>query len=372
VSTTTAEAAPAATITNRTPRWASGAFFVIAAGGPFLKAQVIDGNWPTTALLGLSAVAVGIAIAAFSGEQHPSAVTFGDASSPRRRTALAAVGLGPLWREERWGNHDRVIAFAGAAFLGFLALVVIDPDHLVEIGLAVAALLLFGTVLFLGGVSQQVVRLLVGVVSLTSLWGALCHRDRSERCVLVAVGLVALLALAGWEVLRALRWRYGEVTEDERGHDTIVYGDEPDRSVLWAFGPLALVAGVVVAILVIRDRRGNLSGDELAELLVVTAFGEELLFRGALLALAFGVFRPTTAEWWTAAAFGAWHIPNAVKDGAGDSFAHLALSILGTFVVTAAGGLLFSFLRHRSRSLAGAVSGHVATNLPGLALRSVF
>lgn len=279
-------------------------FGLVAVAGPVVKALAMYGPLDNRSLVAWTVAALAMALAVFHRNRQPgAATTFADARHGRWQTALAAVGLWPLW-----------------------------------------------------SVGAVPARLLLGLLALVPVWGVVADRSRSERWWLLAVGAAALLALVGVEAVRAYRWHTGRLPS------------EPDRSVLWTVGPMAACALVVLAIVTVGDRAGDLSGDELVELLVVTALGEELLHRGALLAFAYAAFRPGTAEWVTALAFGAWHIPNALDDRAGEAIAPTIGLVVGTVAVTTAGGFVFAFLRHRSRSVAGSAGGHVATNLPGLVL----
>jgi membrane protease YdiL (CAAX protease family) len=150
----------------------------------------------------------------------------------------------------------------------------------------------------------------------------------------VAAGLVAVGSAAGLVRLEARRPESGR----------------PGREALLSVGPF-LVTGVVAgAILAGRAEPGHLTGGVVVDLLVLIALAEELIYRSAVLALAHRSLSPLPAEIVTAVAFGLSHLGN--ESGA----LGVPLPVLG--------GLLFSLLRHRTRSLAGAVGGHAANNLP--------
>lgn len=193
---------------------------------------------------------------------------------------------------------------------------------------------------------------LAAAVAATTPWG-----DSGLRWLLAALAAACLLGLVVVEVRRHQRW-----TQDVGSRAS------PDRHVLWTSAPLtASCVGTAVALAVAGDPSAQGAGG-LAELLLVTALGEELLFRGCLLALAYRVWTPGLAQLTTALSFGAWHVGNAWRDSAGDVMGGRVAQIAGAVLVTSAGGLLFAFLRRRSHSLWGSVFAHVAVNLPGRAL----
>lgn len=155
-----------------------------------------------------------------------------------------------------------------------------------------------------------------------------------------------------------------------------------------AYGAAAF--GVVLAVLLVavalpatngflHDSRAQISGGALVHGLVVsvlllTAIPEELAFRGVLLGPAlrlWGTWRGTLAS---SALFGLWHIGptlhtmsrnSAVEDAAGSGAGRAAV-VLGAVAVTFLAGLLFCWLRIRSRSLLAPVMAHLATNGLGL------
>jgi membrane protease YdiL (CAAX protease family) len=150
-----------------------------------------------------------------------------------------------------------------------------------------------------------------------------------------------------------------------------------------AFG-LVLLVLVVAAVIpatngFLHDSRAQISGGRLVyelgvSILLLTAIPEEFAFRGVLLGSALRLWGPWRASLITSALFGLWHIAptlhtmrdNHVVAGAAASVAGQVLVVLGSVAVTFVAGLLFSWLRLRSRSLVAPVMAHVATN--GLAL----
>jgi membrane protease YdiL (CAAX protease family) len=103
---------------------------------------------------------------------------------------------------------------------------------------------------------------------------------------------------------------------------------------------------------------------------LATALAEELLFRGALLALLRRERSLTAAILWTSLLFGAWHVlptlegyeRNAAGTLIGDPGRGRWLAVLATTVATAAAGSAFAWLRLRSRSLVAPVLAHAALN----------
>lgn len=100
-----------------------------------------------------------------------------------------------------------------------------------------------------------------------------------------------------------------------------------------------------------------------------TALGEEVLFRGALLGLLL-----TTSRKWTAVAlsslfFGFWHVlPTMSVQTANQSLSSLPLTavIPGAIVSTALAGVVFAWLRIRTRHLAAPVIFHAMINASAL------
>jgi len=104
---------------------------------------------------------------------------------------------------------------------------------------------------------------------------------------------------------------------------------------------------------------------------LATALAEELLFRGALLALFRQRRSPATAVLWTSLLFGAWHVlptidhyqGNLASDLAADPGRGRRLAVAATTLSTAAAGGVFAWLRLRSRSLLAPVLAHAAVNV---------
>jgi uncharacterized protein len=150
----------------------------------------------------------------------------------------------------------------------------------------------------------------------------------------------------------------------------------------WGGGCAAVVVGgyaIALAVPALRPllrdvRIAALDGAALAYQVLVripvgTVLWEEVAFRGVLLAALLRQLPPVPAVAASSAVFGVWHIrptlggltANGLVDGPGRTAAVVALACSGT----AAGGLLFTWLRVRSGSLAAPVLLHLATNSLG-------
>lgn len=154
----------------------------------------------------------------------------------------------------------------------------------------------------------------------------------------------------------------------------------------YGLGAFALVVLVLVVAAVIpftdsflHDSRAQISGGRLAyqvgvTVVLLTAVPEELAFRGALLGSALRLWPQRSAAIVSSALFGLWHVwptldtmsDNPAVSGASGSLAGQVGVVLGAVVVTFVAGLLFCWLRLRSRSLLASFLAHVATN--GVAL----
>jgi uncharacterized protein len=104
---------------------------------------------------------------------------------------------------------------------------------------------------------------------------------------------------------------------------------------------------------------------------VATVLLEELAFRGVLLAALLRRIGVWPAIVWSALAFGLWHVPgawrsagaNAVVAGAAGSGAGRVGVVLATVAATTLAGLVFAWLRLRTRSLLAPILVHTATNV---------
>ena len=194
------------------------------------------------------------------------------------------------------------------------------------------------------------------------------------RYAWVSVSLLALaLALIAWAT-GAARADLGLAPADMRAG--LRYG--------------AGAAGIVLLVLIVAAAlpatsgflhyaRARISGARLlyelgVSILLLTSIPEEFAFRGVLLGSALRLWGPWRASLITSALFGLWHIvptlhtmaDNPAVAGASASVAGRVLVVLGSVAVTFAAGLIFCWLRLRSRSLIAPVMAHWATN--GMAL----
>jgi len=211
------------------------------------------------------------------------------------------------------------------------------------------------------------VLVLFTVARATGLLGA-------PRYVYVSVCLLTVaLVLIAWSA-RATRADLGLARTDMRAG--LGYG-------AGAFGIVLLVL-VVAAVIpatsgFLHDSRAEIGGGRLlyelaVSIVLLTAIPEEFAFRGVLLGSALRLWGPWRASVITSALFGLWHIEptlhtmsdNRAVAGASASVGGQVLVVLGAVTVTFIAGLVFCWLRLRSRSLIAPVMAHVATN--GLAL----
>jgi membrane protease YdiL (CAAX protease family) len=124
----------------------------------------------------------------------------------------------------------------------------------------------------------------------------------------------------------------------------------------------------------LHDSRAAISGGRLFyELVVTISLGtvvpEELAFRGVLLGAALRLWTTWRAVLVTSVLFGLWHVAptlHTMSDNQSVRHASAVLVVLGAVAVTSAAGVIFCWLRLRSRSLVAPAIAHFATN--GLAL----
>ena len=150
----------------------------------------------------------------------------------------------------------------------------------------------------------------------------------------------------------------------------------------WGGAAFALVAGgygLMLAVPVLRPllvdaRIAGLDPAEIAHKVLVriplgTVLWEEIAFRGVLLAALLRVLPVRPAVGVAAAVFGIWHIRPTLSGLAANDLVDgpvlTALAVVAVCLATAAAGVLFSWLRLRSGSLAAPVLLHLATNTLG-------
>ena len=104
---------------------------------------------------------------------------------------------------------------------------------------------------------------------------------------------------------------------------------------------------------------------------LATALAEELQFRGALLALLRQRRSQPAAVAWTSALFGVWHVLPAIDQyrshpagaAAADTRRRQWATVAATAGATAGAGVVFAWLRLRSRSVVAPVLAHAALNI---------
>ena len=194
------------------------------------------------------------------------------------------------------------------------------------------------------------------------------------RYVWVQMGLLVI-------VLALVAWTAGATWAD-LGLDRTDVG----AGLRYGAGAVGIVLLVLVLAAVIpstngylHDSRAQISGGRLlyelgVSIVLLTAIPEEFAFRGVLLGSALRLWGPWRASVITSLLFGLWHIEptlgtmrdNHATAGLSASIGGQVLVVLGAIAVTFVAGLLFCWLRLRSRSLIAPIMAHAATN--GLAL----
>ena len=181
---------------------------------------------------------------------------------------------------------------------------------------------------------------------------------------LVSIGILAVLA------------RQASMTTDELGLQRRSLG----AGLRWGGGAFAIITAILIIAAAMPATSGFFDDDRVAisaaelllKVLVVIPIGtvvlEELAFRGVILALLRRLTSTMTAVVVAAVLFGLWHVPTAWNTSSASSNAARLGAVAGTFVATAIAGLVFCFLRLRSRSLVAPVMAHIATNCVTFAL----
>src|ERR1700730_834695 len=215
---------------------------------------------------------------------------------------------------------------------------------------------------------------------------------KAGRCFLQTVGVLALFTVARsygllgppvvsvallTGVLVLIAWSAGTTLAD--------LGLGPANAgvgLLYGTGPFGIVLLVLIVAAVIpatngflHDSRAQISGGRLTyelgvSIVLLTAISEEVAFRSVLLGGALRLWGPWRASLVTSALFGLWHIAptlhtmsdNRAVRGLAASVGGQVLLVLGSIAVTFVAGLVFCWLRLRSRSLIAPVMAHIATN----------
>lgn len=212
---------------------------------------------------------------------------------------------------------------------------------------------------------------------------------KAGRCFLESVTVLVVFSIARWNgmvgppllsvsvltaVLVLVAWR-ASATLADLGLSRADVGS----GLRWgtgAFG-IVLVVLVVAALLpatngFLHDSRAEIPGSQLfyqltVPILLVTAIPEEFAFRGVLLGSALKLWSSWRATLITSALFGLWHIgPTLHTMSDNRTVLGQVLVVVGAVTITFVAGLVFCWLRLRSRSLIAPIVAHMATN--GLAL----
>jgi uncharacterized protein len=144
---------------------------------------------------------------------------------------------------------------------------------------------------------------------------------------------------------------------------------------------LLLAAAVPATRNLLHDERAQIDGGQLiyevgVSIVLLMAVPEEFAFRGVLLGSAVSLWGERQGMVVTSAVFGVWHVQptlatmsdNPGVSGLSATAPGRLVVVLGAVVVTFVAGLVFGWLRLRSRSLLASVLAHVATNGLGLAV----
>lgn len=122
----------------------------------------------------------------------------------------------------------------------------------------------------------------------------------------------------------------------------------------------ARVAGVGV---------GEMLYETLVRIPIGTALAEEIAFRGVVLGMLLAWVSPLRAVWFSSVLFGLWHVLPAIDALDTNPAADIASGALATFgevaiqvVATALAGVVFAWLRMRSKSIAAPILAHWAVN----------
>jgi uncharacterized protein len=219
---------------------------------------------------------------------------------------------------------------------------------------------------------------------------------KAGRCFLQTVGVLALFTVARsygllgppvisvallTGVLVLIAWSTGATLADVGlGRANVGVGLRYGGGACGIVLLVLIVAAVIPATNgFLHDSRAQISGGRLiyelgVSIVLLTAIPEEFAFRGVLLGSALRLWGPWRASLVTSALFGLWHITptlhtmsdNHAVSGLAASVGGQVLLVLGSIAVTFVAGLVFCWLRLRSRSLIAPVMAHIATN--GLAL----
>lgn len=185
--------------------------------------------------------------------------------------------------------------------------------------------------------------------------------------------LATSVALVAW-------WSRASLRDLGLSRTDLVAGLRYGSAVLLLVVVVLVVAAVIPATNnFLHDSRADISGPRLIyqlaiPILLATVLPEELAFRGVLLGSALHLWTTRRAALVCSLLFGLWHIAptlhtmadNAAIEKASTGWGGHVVVVIGAVAATSVAGLVFCWLRIRSRSLLAPVIAHFATN--GVAL----
>lgn len=190
---------------------------------------------------------------------------------------------------------------------------------------------------------------------------------------LAGVGVAAWLALAIVEAVRSNQHK-----------EDVTRKPAPDRDILWSvtLAWALLTAGAITSIVTRHPLdSSHLPSADLSELLFVTVIGEELIFRGFLLALALLATSPGRTSgsrdstllgyWVVSLGFGLWHVGDAIVRGQQEGWRGAAIVawVIGNILITTlASRFVLIPLRMRTGTVVAPMLAHLGANAPGIVL----
>ena len=204
--------------------------------------------------------------------------------------------------------------------------------------------------------------------------------------LLAAVNITVALWVDGWvsSVLLLASAVLAVAAARARGYSTVDLGmarDDVAAGLKLGGALAALIAAGTAILAVIPFTRGFFEDDRFADLSVgaalfeiavriplITALGEEVLFRGVLLGVLLAAMPAFRAVVVSSIAFGLWHVGTTIGDLDGNGTTadlglwQSALSVIGVVAVTGVAGVIFALVRRRSASVVAPWLVHTAFN----------
>lgn len=216
------------------------------------------------------------------------------------------------------------------------------------------------------GPSPEVpVKVAIAVTGATVVWGnvvVMATRTLSgSRGEVVTTIAHPLFGAALCAAMRTARWRNSDLGLAIPSRAQLARLSRPATVIVVAL----TAAAASLFVLDGEDEVGTSTRLSTLRLVIGTALGEELIHRGALLALWSSTgCSPRTVAVANGIAFGAWHLAGVKSQG----WVGRAAEVFGPAI---GGTALFLWARCRSKSVAGSWALHLSTNLPGHALKAV-